>query len=66
MAEMALRLSNIEGLLNVGNQQREAVIESTRATATNITRLGSAPKQGNNPFLTGGFPSSLDSILKGD
>jgi hypothetical protein len=66
MAEMALRLSNIEGLLNVGNQQREAVIESTRATARNITKLGSAPKQGNNPFLNGGFPSSLDSILKGE
>jgi len=66
MAEMALRLSNIETLLSISNQQQVAVIESTRLTATNITKLGNTSKQAMNPFLGGGFPSSLDSILKGN
>lgn len=66
MAEMALRLSNIEGLLSIGNQQREAVIDATRTTAVNISKMGSSSKQASNPFLGNGFPSSLDSILKGD
>jgi hypothetical protein len=63
MADMSDRLGRIEGLLAVGNEQRRAVVASTAATASLVQKRSSG-SNGSNPF-TGGFPSELDSILKG-
>jgi hypothetical protein len=66
VSDAVIRLSNIEGLLSVNNQQNDATIAATSAVAANINRLksSSSGKGGMNPFA-GGFPSDLDEILTG-
>jgi hypothetical protein len=64
VADMAGRLSSIENLLSVGNEQKSAIVAATSATAANINKLASKTGTGANPFA-GGFPSDLDSILTG-
>jgi hypothetical protein len=66
VSDAVIRLSNIEGLLSVNNQQNDATIAATSAVAANINRLksSSSGKSGMNPFA-GGFPSDLDEILTG-
>jgi hypothetical protein len=66
VSDAVIRLSNIEGLLSVNNQQNDATIAATSAVAANISRLksSSSGKGGMNPFA-GGFPSDLDEILTG-
>jgi hypothetical protein len=64
VADMVGRLSNIENLLSVGNQQSSAIVTATAATAANINKLATKTSSGANPFA-GGFPSDLDSILTG-
>jgi hypothetical protein len=61
MSDMTDRLSRIEGLLAIGNEQRNAV---ATATAALIPKLANK-SGGSNPFAGGGFTSELDDILKG-
>jgi predicted hydrocarbon binding protein len=64
MSDMTDRLSRIEGLLAIGNEQRNAVATATAATAALIPKLANK-SGGSNPFAGGGFTSELDDILKG-
>jgi hypothetical protein len=65
VADMTQRLTNIEGLLSIGNQQRSANVAATTEVAKGISKLKGGSNGGGNPFVNGGFPSSLDSILQG-
>jgi hypothetical protein len=62
VAQMNLQLDSIRGLLQAGNQQRNAVISTTTAISQNTATSNSGK---SNPFLEGGFPKNLDSILQG-
>lgn len=62
--ELGTRLQNIENLLSIGNTQRNAVISTNAAIAKNISKSQGGTSQ--NPFLSGGFPSSLNGILQGE
>jgi hypothetical protein len=65
VSDAVIRLSNIEGLLSINNQQNDATIAATAAVSAGINRLkSSSGKSGMNPFA-GGFPSDLDEILTG-
>jgi hypothetical protein len=66
VSDAVTRLSNIEGLLSINNQQNDATIAATAAVSAGINRLksSSSGSSGMNPFA-GGFPSDLDEILTG-
>jgi len=65
VSDAVARLSNIEGLLSINNEQNNAAIAATTAVATNVNRLRTSSSKGSmNPFANG-FPSDLDEILTG-
>jgi hypothetical protein len=61
VAQMNSQLAVIQNLLQTGNQQRNAVVANTGS----IDQKTSSSSGSSNPFLEGGFPKSLDSILQG-
>jgi hypothetical protein len=65
VSDAVIRLSNIEGLLSINNQQNDANIAATTAVSANINKLRTSSSKGSmNPFANG-FPSDLDEILTG-
>jgi hypothetical protein len=61
VADVAQRLTSIEGLMSVNNQQNNASLAVSNRMVATMAKGGS----GGNPFAGGSFPTGLDTILKG-
>ena len=61
VADVAQRLTSIESLMSVNNQQNNAAIAVSNRMVSTLSKAGT----GGNPFAGGGFPNDLNSILKG-
>jgi len=68
VADMTQRLTNIEGLLSINNEQNRAVVAATTTTAANTAKMssgGGGSSGSSNPFVGSPFIDDLSTILKG-
>jgi hypothetical protein len=65
VADMTQRLTNIEALLSVNNEQNQAIVAATATTAANTVSTSSNAGGAMNPFVGTSMLDDLSTVLKG-